>query len=1147
MADGFTFESLVASLSGLGSSSGTLIDLSITGAKSRVLPLVDYNDYSQHIFFGNALRRFLSVRKEIIDKYPIGLSGLSADSVLLNANVGPKAIFEVDKFRKEADGFTTYVLDRLGVTGSSSSNVNADANTTVLAVNENGENVPLIAVYRNAANSITGSQTGMIESLSARAVLYEDEERNVIDQTAGTGTEIIGTSTGAFRSEIHYPATASEQITRAEKLENLLPEALFSGDTQDVLKRLLAGFGDELDEIKSFANQIPYSKTIDYGKINRTPDKFIATFLRQFGVNVFENARRSSFEKSLVNSSSGGFTSQSINYEIQNRILNNVMHLLKTKGTRETLEAIGRIYGVDSNFLKTNEYSVFYRPKEIREIEEVDTPALFATGSTYVQTTAAVTGSARAFDVPANNNFTLQLRVSATGAALGSSGYTLFVHPLYRIEMNASGQVAFKSTVTSSLSAQTDLTSLSSFVRGGGSADNFLNVAVSRSGDTLSVYAMALSASPTGGNEIVIMDKAITSNGNGGSAISKANFDSSGGVGAAMSIGGASYSQFPSYFPGSGSTRFVGYIHQVRRWNVALKDEDLKQHTRNFESVSFQSSTGTDIVNSVDNRAYYGSLSAHYKLKENMVLTGDFNFIVDSTTASNTAIPVGFEAIPDKKRYRVFQNMKKVNRFFPVGFAADNDRIRQDDPSDDIRDTGYISFSMNPMNAVNRAIKNSVHNVSPSELLGDPEDLFAKNYEGAFKEEWHKITGQWGLATEIGITGDALINEVIKSGGGVLGSGVSGASGNTSSLVDLNTFVKAMGNFNDTFGGLFPFVQQFLPAKTNIIGEGIFIESPMFERNKMRRQFGFRESTSTGYVGAPTTSGNLGHISDDEGRETFNQTPSIIEHAVTGFTINNHFLGGDLSTAGSNSANDKTLIASAATTASFQGFKYRDGLQEFVDRSVTATRAIPNLTKESSTNVPRFSSTRIARVLPIRVKPSAGAVSVIDVTLDKVLISPTATPISSNVLSIIKGSARLLTKGRSFKTDQPGLRFEFPTSADGTNLFEATVGNISQGKGRLIKDKDSTFTTTLETPEIEFELQLADVVRALTAVNTSRAVSHNLVNETVSGSLGIVPIRIVNLFNNDTQIVRVAINSDSTKDQNLIREIENQGGEKVTS
>ena len=62
----------------------------------------------------------------------------------------------------------------------------------------------------------------MIESLSARAILYEEENLNIIDKTAGTGTEIIGTSTGAFRSEIHYAATASEQITRAEKLENLL-------------------------------------------------------------------------------------------------------------------------------------------------------------------------------------------------------------------------------------------------------------------------------------------------------------------------------------------------------------------------------------------------------------------------------------------------------------------------------------------------------------------------------------------------------------------------------------------------------------------------------------------------------------------------------------------------------------------------------------------------------------------------------------------------------------------------------------------------------------------------------------------------------------------------------------------------------------
>ena len=340
MADGITFESLIASISGMGSASGQLADISATGRSSRVLPLVDYNDFSQHIFFGNAIRRFDSVRKYIIDKYPIGLSGLSAGTELQTAAVGIKAIFEVDKFRKEADGFTGFLLDRLGVTGSTSGSLNATADNTVLAKNQNGENVSLIALYRNTNNSITGSQTGMIESISARANNYEVDQLNVIDQTAGTGTEIVGTSTGVTRSEIIYAATAETSITRSEKLQNLLPATLFTGDDQDVLARLLSAFGDELDEIKSFANQIPSVKNIDYGEINRTPNKFIPIFLKQFGVRVFENARKSAISQSLINTSPSGYTTQQINYEIWNRILNNVMHLIKTKGTRETLESL---------------------------------------------------------------------------------------------------------------------------------------------------------------------------------------------------------------------------------------------------------------------------------------------------------------------------------------------------------------------------------------------------------------------------------------------------------------------------------------------------------------------------------------------------------------------------------------------------------------------------------------------------------------------------------------------------------------------------------------------------------------------------------------------------------------------------------------
>ena len=67
MADsGFSYETLVASLSAIGSASGALISRSVTGKDSKVMPLVDYGDFSQHIFFGNAVRRFNTSSERII-------------------------------------------------------------------------------------------------------------------------------------------------------------------------------------------------------------------------------------------------------------------------------------------------------------------------------------------------------------------------------------------------------------------------------------------------------------------------------------------------------------------------------------------------------------------------------------------------------------------------------------------------------------------------------------------------------------------------------------------------------------------------------------------------------------------------------------------------------------------------------------------------------------------------------------------------------------------------------------------------------------------------------------------------------------------------------------------------------------------------
>ena len=76
---------------------------------------------------------------------------------------------------------------------------------------------------------------------------------------------------------------------------------------------------------------------------------------------------------------------------------------------------------------------------------------------------------------------------------------------------------------------------------------------------------------------------------------------------------------------------------------------------------------------------------------------------------------------------------------------------------------------------------------------------------------------------------------------------------------------------------------------------------------------------------------------------------------------------------------------------------------------------------------------------------------------------------------------------------------------------------------------------------------MSDGIRSLTAIDDARNITQNVVDITASGSIGIVPIRITNLFNNESTIFRVGINSDSTKDSDLIRQIADQGGSKLQS
>ena len=119
MADvGYSYDSLVASLSALGTSSGELISLSITGSKNRVLPLVDYGDFSQHVFFSDAIRKFNTSLDRIINDYPIGASGTDTSSLCAENIYKVDEEVPIKKFNSiiKNEKLTIVVVDKTGHT-----------------------------------------------------------------------------------------------------------------------------------------------------------------------------------------------------------------------------------------------------------------------------------------------------------------------------------------------------------------------------------------------------------------------------------------------------------------------------------------------------------------------------------------------------------------------------------------------------------------------------------------------------------------------------------------------------------------------------------------------------------------------------------------------------------------------------------------------------------------------------------------------------------------------------------------------------------------------------------------------------------------------------------------------------------------------
>jgi len=280
-----------------------------------------------------------------------------------------------------------------------------------------------------------------------------------------------------------------------------------------------------------------------------------------------------------------------------------------------------------------------------------------------------------------------------------------------------------------------------------------------------------------------------------------------------------------------------------------------------------------------------------------------------------------------------------------------------------------------------------------------------------------------------------------------------------------------------------PVIEQFIPARTHILSQGLLVGPHYFERAKApQRDYGVEIASPSGY--------------------------SFSSRVVK-----------TLSAGPDATATDGDVIAyNESNTSTFQSKLY-DRVEASIDVNVPVAE-LRDLTRNSTQSVPLYVPTRVARFLPIDVFPFEPEKTVLDIEMDNVVLSPSAFfDATITGFRTIKGTTRIRKRGKSLKVFRPALRFEFPTTSNlegvVTNLLVARVGDRSLGEEVDLRGTDVLYEPTLDRGKIDFTLTLGGAA-ASAITGSDRGL--------------IVPLRIVNLLSRVTNVYNLAL-SDNADDR----------------
>lgn len=481
---------------------------------------------------------------------------------------------------------------------------------------------------------------------------------------------------------------------------NIVPSFFVDDEEKNEdMQRFLLLIARNYDQLKIYIDNISNVYNTSLDEYGNTPDELLNRVAEHYGVDiggVYEGASALSyiFGEDVLPSGSLDSPISTIRNQIKRNLLNNLIYILKTKSTRQAIEASLRAMGLEEDIVNINEYSIFsggiQTSRTHRAVERKVAKFPYASGSVLL-TSSVFSGSTlpTTYEVRALFNTGSAFLTSSIFSLSGAgSSFSLQVE---RRSLTSSAAVAKLYSVSSSTTTVISSSVLDLY------DNNWINFAATRNPGT---GIFKLFVTKLDRDEITISQSV-----------------SSPVVSFASTPPTASGSMLGSK---NGPSFYDGHMQEFRAWYGELSHSLVIDHAKDFESLSVENiATGiSSLFCHLKLNDFTGSVAGHTKAHD---------YVHGLAGSSYDAADDDFES---EGKY-----IYKLDPSYSYDFAINNDKVRTKSSSvftdeDIVEDIPYLSVDMSPVASLNKEIVRWFGDLEKfNNIIGQPYNRYRHELE----------------------------------------------------------------------------------------------------------------------------------------------------------------------------------------------------------------------------------------------------------------------------------------------------------------------------------------------------------------------------------------------------------------------------------